>query len=361
MIGTRRRGQPLAVLAILLGGWIAARVVLWQSPFPLGAALAADVARVAVAGPSVDRTGAQGLLAPRALRVSPLSLGGSSQPWVLRAGVAEPPRASPQLAPAVRGLPLLGGESALASYPAHARAIVPAAGAPAGAFDPALRSPRAGLPRWSGDGWVLLRPGSDARLAAGALVGRYGGSQAGAVVRYRLSAGDHRAALFARSSAALGSLAERELALGVAARPFPAAPVRAQLEARARQAGGSVRFAPAASLVSEIAPLALPFAFEAEPYLEAGYVGGRFATPFVGGQLRIERPVARLGAARVRLGAGAWGGAQEGAAALDLGPGATIELPLGEMRARLALDYRLRVAGDAEPGSGPTLTLATGF
>jgi len=28
------RGQPLLVLAVLLGGWVALRALLWQSPFP---------------------------------------------------------------------------------------------------------------------------------------------------------------------------------------------------------------------------------------------------------------------------------------------------------------------------------------
>lgn len=358
MIRARRRGQPLAMLAVLLGGWICARAVLWQSPFPLSQALASDAARGAGALELVERAGVG---VPHGSRPPVVRGAGSRAHRALFAAAAGSRPGAEAPAPAARGFALGGAELLPAGYPAPFAAAIPAAGIPTAAFDPAGRPPRAALPRWSGDGWLLMRPSSHAGLAAGPLVGRYGGSQAGAVLRYRLASGPHRAALFARTSAALGTFAERELALGVAARPFAALPVRTQFEMRARQADGTVRFAPAAALVSEIAPLALPLAFEAEPYLEAGYVGGRFATPFVGGQLRIDRPVARLGPAQVRLGAGAWGGAQEGAAALDVGPGATIELPLGELRTRMALDYRQRIAGDAAPGSGPALTLSTGF
>ncbi len=63
----------------------------------------------------------------------------------------------------------------------------------------------------------------------------------------------------------------------------------------------------------------------------------------------------------LRAGAGAWGGAQEDAARLDIGPSASVSFQLGEGRGRLAADYRIRVAGDAEPSSGPALTLSAGF
>jgi len=99
----------------------------------------------------------------------------------------------------------------------------------------------------------------------------------------------------------------------------------------------------------------------AEAYVQGGYVGGRFATAFVDGQGRVERTVARIGETEVTAGAGAWGGAQKGAARLDIGPSAAVSFRLGEARGRVAADYRVRVAGDAEPRSGPALTLSAGF
>jgi hypothetical protein len=69
----------------------------------------------------------------------------------------------------------------------------------------------------------------------------------------------------------------------------------------------------------------------------------------------------QFGEAEVSAGAGVWGGAQKGAARLDIGPTAAASFRLGESRGRVAADYRFRVAGEAEPRSGPALTLSAGF
>ena len=69
-----------------------------------------------------------------------------------------------------------------------------------------------------------------------------------------------------------------------------------------------------------------------------------------------------VGRAQARIGAGAWGGIQKGASRLDAGPGATVSMPLSpKVFGRLAVDWRFRVAGNAEPDSGPALTVAAGF
>ena len=63
----------------------------------------------------------------------------------------------------------------------------------------------------------------------------------------------------------------------------------------------------------------------------------------------------------LRVGVGAWGGAQKQAARFDIGPTASVAFRLGEARARLAVDYRLQVAGHAAPASGPAVTFSAGF
>jgi hypothetical protein len=63
----------------------------------------------------------------------------------------------------------------------------------------------------------------------------------------------------------------------------------------------------------------------------------------------------------VRLGPGAWAAAQPGLARVDLGPQASFRLPLAGRNVTVAADWRQRLAGNARPGSGPTLTLATDF
>jgi hypothetical protein len=44
-----------------------------------------------------------------------------------------------------------------------------------------------------------------------------------------------------------------------------------------------------------------------------------------------------------------------------MGPHAELRLRLGTANASLSADWRFRVAGNARPGSGPALTLATDF
>jgi hypothetical protein len=118
---------------------------------------------------------------------------------------------------------------------------------------------------------------------------------------------------------------------------------------------------PAIFAYSEFPPLELPLGVRGEVYVQGGYVGGRFATPFVDGQVRVDRELGHRGAAELRAGGGAWSGAQKGAKRLDVGPGATIAVELGGAPVRMSADWRFRVAGDANPSSGPALTVSTGF
>ena len=133
-------------------------------------------------------------------------------------------------------------------------------------------------------------------------------------------------------------------------------------ELRLSDQSGATRLRPAALLVTELAPIDLPHETRAEFYGQAGYVGGRNATAFADGQARVDKRIAQFGGAELRAGAGAWAGAQKGAARLDAGPSAVLGLPFGTSgSARLGLDWRMRVAGDARPGSGVALTLSAGF
>ena len=142
---------------------------------------------------------------------------------------------------------------------------------------------------------------------------------------------------------------------------MPAIPLRLHGEARVFQTGSSIETRAAGFVVTELPPQRLPANLRAETYIQAGFVTGRFATAFVDGQTRLTWPVVERDDMRVDVGAGAWGGAQEGASRLDVGPTASLGVRLGAVNARLSADYRFRVAGDAEPASGPALTLSAGF
>ncbi len=216
--------------------------------------------------------------------------------------------------------------------------------------------------RWSVEGWVLYRPDSGGPLSSGTFAPGYGASQAGAVLRYTLAPESSRKPqAYVRVTQAIAEPRETESALGVSARPVPGLPVRAMAELRVQRIGGETRLRPAALAVTELPPVVLPLNAQADIYAQAGYVGGDFATPFADGQVHVTRPFLTVGDARVRIGAGAWGGAQQGVSRIDVGPTASIDIPVGAANARIALDYRQRVAGNAMPGSGPALTVSTGF
>ena len=103
-------------------------------------------------------------------------------------------------------------------------------------------------------------------------------------------------------------------------------------------------------------------AIRAEVYGQAGYVGGAGATGFFDGQVVLERAVGHLGGnGTINLGAGAWAGGQRGAQRLDVGPEVQVRVQSGRIAGRIALDWRWRIAGNAEPGEGPALTVSMGF
>lgn len=183
------------------------------------------------------------------------------------------------------------------------------------------------------------------------------------MLRYRLAPqSPHRPEAYLRLSSALNSPADKDAAVGLSARPVAALPLRAMAELRLSERSGTARLRPAALLVTELAPIDMPHETRAEFYGQAGYVGGRNATAFADGQARVDKRIAQFGGAELRAGAGAWAGAQKGAARLDAGPSAALGLPFGTSgSARLGLDWRMRVAGDARPGSGLALTLSAGF
>lgn len=374
-----RPGGPLVALAAIMALWIAGRMAVSNFGIPVEI------------GPT-DHSPPAGFARLQSPDWPTRSIGAPARttPSLANAPVARPspallvPPASPRFAPlappaqprleTARVAPVPVAVAAghqIAWMAALSRLPLPAGFAAAQAAPPTgpvtfFPTPAAGVSngrRWSADGWLLLRRGANGSLAAGALAPSYGASQAGAVLRYRLApASALRPEAYARLATALDSPADKEAAVGLSARPLVALPLRALAELRVSEQSGATRLRPAALVVTELQPVDLPHGVRAEFYGQAGYVGGRHATAFADGQARIDARVADLGGGKLRAGAGAWAGVQKGAARLDLGPSATLGVPFGDAAsARLGLDWRLRVAGDAQPGSGIALTLSAGF
>ncbi|MFM5922754.1 MAG: hypothetical protein ACKOPG_01025 [Novosphingobium sp.] len=387
-----RRGQPLFALGFLMLTWIGVRTVVLASDdspgydaTPSAAAHAVPPApRAAEATPArpdqvrpAERPAFPGVLRPqvqvRLAEPQDAPIVAAPLPQTAPSTVAEPaalpdrPLPVPPRIAAGHQLLMMAGLSEL-PMPAEALAATPPP-VPLRAPVPFLPAARNEAIRWSADGWMLWRPGGNGDNLPGAGLpganlpsGAYGASQAGMVVRYRLAPSSPlRPALYLRASTGLHYPRGEELAAGIALRPVPRIPVAAMAEARVTRTPSGNIVRPALAVVSELAPVALPFALRAEVYGQAGWVGGKDHTPFIDGQARIERPLARAGTVELRVGAGAWGGAQRGTGRLDVGPTATLDVPLGPVGSRVSADYRFRLVGNAAPGSGPAVTLSAGF
>ncbi|MET1755585.1 hypothetical protein ABVV53_08965 [Novosphingobium sp. RD2P27] len=394
----RARGQPLVVLTALLLGWAGARITSLGSEGGLSlpeVVLTVGTATAAAAESSDAplRTGPQsyagtgyGVLpmgfygapvqyspARSGMRGGPIVAAGGEGPHFLAPGTFAP--APSPAEPALRffddlprdhmtppgrredgifaaALPSLNAQPTSARYGEVAALL-------GGRIGKLIGNGR----RWSADAWALIRDDGAAVLPTGALPATYGASQAGAVLRYRLDMQDsHAPTAYLRTTSTLGAVSETSAALGLSVRPLPAVPIVGAIEGRLTDQAGSRRVQPAAMAVTELPALSLPGALRAEVYGQAGYIGGRYATPFADGQVRLDRGLLSIGRYEARVGAGVWGGVQKGASRLDAGPTAIVSMPLApRVFGRIGLDWRFRVTGNAEPGSGPALTVGAGF
>lgn len=378
------RGGPLIMLLALLAVWAMLRAAWWENPFATPAA--------ALGGPPPAALAPRSLAAPELLSGAifpdvaydpaaaglPVQVSGGAVAGAPRAGPPSRPRRLVTYAPAP-ALYLPG----ISPYPSLPPGSPRAAASPAAlAADAAQEQPpffaaaqrppdpaTAKPDRWSLDIWSFYRQGSEAGVPVPQ--GRapiYGASQMGAVLQYRLAMlGGHAPRLYLRGYRALIAGGESELAFGASLRPLPKVPVRVAAEARYTVPEvGDPELRPAAYAVTELAPVPLPLGTRLEAYAQGGWVGGRTSTYFADGQASITREIGLVGrmsrdAVRLSLGAGAWGGAQKDAQRLDMGPTARVDFRLGRVPARLSVDWRQRVAGDAAPGSGVAATLSAGF
>lgn len=386
-----RRGQPLAALVLVLFGWVAVRAAIWE---PLAVALdvgGSPPGLLAEHSPPVikalprSKAGAAVVFAPR--DPAPAAMASEAReartewpvvtplaPLAAPAPLAMPaipdaagPRAAP-LSPRVAAGHQMLWLAAMAQLPLPAVVFENrnTPDKPGRSLDRASAAPATPLRRWSADGWLLLRRGGAGSAPAGFAAPTYGASQLGAVIRYRLAPESARnPALYLRASSAVHAPHGEEVAAGFAVRPVGKLPILAMAELRATRLTSGTKLRPAAALVSEFPPLGLPLGARAEAYLQAGYVGGPGATAFADGQLSVTRRLARFGPTDLSAGAGVWGGAQQGSSRLDIGPTASLRLPLGgslgSASARLSADWRFRVGGSAAPTSGPAITLSAGF
>ncbi|MFS0737949.1 hypothetical protein ABC347_12945 [Sphingomonas sp. 1P06PA] len=215
-------------------------------------------------------------------------------------------------------------------------------------------APAAGPGRFAASAWIFERSGAARRAIAPG--GQLGGSQFGVRATMRLDRRG-RLALAARLSGPRRDLGAAEAALGLDWNLVPEARLsverRIALGPRGRDAwsayaAGGFYLEPSRGSV-------------VDGYAQAGVVGLKSLDLFADGAVRGGGKVAVGPDRTLILGGGAWGAAQPDANRLDIGPRAALALPIGPAQASLALEGRFRVAGDARPGSGLALTLASDF
>lgn len=233
-------------------------------------------------------------------------------------------------------------------------------------------APALPLPRWpthSGDRWSLsvasywrdgratpsLGPGGATRL---------GGSQSAVRLAHLVDpASSLRAYVRATHTPGQREGGQREggdFAVGLAVRPFQAFPVDVHVEQRIVIAGGE-RDATLIYAAGGVDNRTLPHDFHLSAYGQAGVADFGEVVGFADAVVVVKRDVAALRGVRLALGSVAAASVQPGARRIDIGPRAALQLTKVGQGAQIALDWREQVAGNARPGSGLALTIATDF
>ncbi len=212
-------------------------------------------------------------------------------------------------------------------------------------------------------GYSFWRLGSQSSRGL-ATAAQYGGSQSGIIATYRINKGDKtRLSLLARAAISPANRNDREIAVGLRWQPDNHIPITLSAERRFRQ---SARDATAIYVAGSVDDVPIAAKFRLSGFAQGGIVstGGlskRRSTPFLDAGLRAEREVVTLRPAKFAIGAGAWAGGQRGTQRFDIGPSMRADIQIAKTTLRLNADWRFRVAGNASPGDGPTLSISTGF
>jgi hypothetical protein len=370
-------GAPLRAFGTLAFIWIFARVIFWNCPADIGADLASL------------KTGKTASVAAARVR----DVGPRYVPEIESLGSAAPGNRVDNNQ-SITSLSLIGPESIDSNvagrsvFLCHPLLMTLQPEAVAYRLSPAISPERAGPPsraiasntpraqnlatKQHGQGlggyfWTFVRPSSQGNGAeggrAGATIsnGQYGGSQFGAILSHPvLTTASSDLAVYGRFSAALSPFEQEELALGLKIRPVRSLPLSVHAEQRLSADSGGNRGA-ALYVAGGSGPHQIVEEIVFETYAQAGYVLGKNESHFFDGSANLQRPIAQSGRKTISIGGGIWAGGQRKVTRLDVGPKAEFRVPVGTTSADIALDWRFRIAGEAQPGNGLAITVSTGF
>jgi hypothetical protein len=208
--------------------------------------------------------------------------------------------------------------------------------------------------------WTLLRNGpSQGTLTTN---GQIGGSQSGVRARFPLSTFGSRTSLniSSRLSSPLTTAGGMEASIGASIAINNKIPVEIIIERRI-PIGGAGKQSWSLTGVTGFNAVQLPQKLQADGYLQTGIVGSRTRRPFIGGNIVVSKATDMNHPDRLRLGLGLWGDAQAGLSRVDIGPEISFRAKSLGLPLRISAQWRFRVAGDANPPSGPALVIGGEF
>jgi hypothetical protein len=211
--------------------------------------------------------------------------------------------------------------------------------------------------KWFGYAYSFWRIGGNGESVV-APAGQYGGSQSGAILGYDLGHSPDKGLAVMVRAAATPAKGGEELAIGLRWQRAFALPLSLNAERRIRT-HASNDWAIYAAGGMDAKPLAAGFSLDA--YGQAGWASGPTGGKFYDAQVSATRKLVHLGEATVNVGAGAWAGGQRGTGRLDLGPTVSAKFKIEGLPIDTRIDWRQRIAGNAQPGNGLAFTVATGF
>lgn len=343
------RGRAFAFITLVAMGWATGRVAMTLPAQPANSvrmpvSMRAS-AKLAVARLPVPQTGKT---TPEALQIM--------QPKASVHTVA--PRSKPA-DPAHTAKVVIGRLQTFA-FPA-ANTMQPAAsGARAERNTPAPH-PATGGKMISAYAYSFWRPAHGATGLASA--GQYGGSQTGFIVTINPNLLSKRfetqgLSILFRAALAPQNGARQEAATGLRWQPLRHVPVSVSIERRFYDKGSSRTASYVAAGVDNVS---LPAKLRLDAFGQAGFVSGADAGGFYDLAVHGMRRIGAAGGIEVEAGAGVWSGGQNGTHRLDVGPSLRSKMHIGGKTVRIDADWRFRVGGNADPASGPAITLSTSF
>lgn len=210
--------------------------------------------------------------------------------------------------------------------------------------------------RLSGDIWLFSR--SDGRPSSAPLLG---GGQAGGRMKYLASSQTSPVRLSASARIARPLRGQGfEVSPGLSIAAGQDIPIEMIIERRIRPEKG-VKDQWGLLIASGISPKQIRPGLSVEGYAQAGVVGTRKPIPFAQVGLGLHQSIHEGKGLQAKVGAGLWADAQGNVARIDIGPEVVAIAKIGKQSLRLSAQWRVKTAGNAKPGSGPALSMATSF